>query len=275
MTRRAREELLLAGLPLPLAVTQLDTILECFDADTGGHGRTYARYLEETIAELARWSMVYVGLALEHGIAVDENEKCPLYCVSLPESTWWHEVPRPGGRSQITLEEAEACVWALGARLERSEGGRQRLVLAGDNAAQIGAFQRGRSSSARINAKSRRAASIVLGSHSSWVSTKKNTADRPSRVYGGTEDPRQARRQPQPAAEVAVEGPQGWADAPSLAVMICAGGRRRSDWAEHLSWEARRHGVGLQILTLDTSDEGCGLLLEESWAALRRAAVEG
>lgn len=94
LTRRAREELLMAAVTMPLAVSQLDCewspLLECFDAALGGHGRAYCRFPEETIAELARWSMtkkgVYVGLSLKYGIAVGEDERCPLYRVSLPEA---------------------------------------------------------------------------------------------------------------------------------------------------------------------------------------------
>lgn len=140
--------------------------MECFDAAPGGHGRAYCQFSEETIAELARWSMtkkcVYVWLSLKYGIAVDADERCPLYRVSLPEGQWWHEIPRLGGRSHITLEEAKACNSAMLARLGRLDGVRRRLVLAGDNAAQIGAYQKGRSSSGKLNAKCHRAASVIL-----------------------------------------------------------------------------------------------------------------
>lgn len=278
--RSARDELFLAALTMPLAVTQLDAewslILEFFDPAPGGHGRAYGRFPVETIPDVARWSIakkgVHVGLALEHRIAVGEEKKYPLYRVPLPESTCWHEVPRSGGHSHITLGEPEACIGALGARLGREDGARQRLVLAGDNAAQIGAFQTGGSSSAPLNAECRRAGSIVLGGGLMpfliWVSTKKNPVDRRSRVYGGAGQPGPARRQPKPTTEVVLEGPRGWAEAPFLAVMIC----RRADWADQVVWEARRYGLGLQVLTLETSEEASGLLAKETWAG---SAEEG
>ena len=214
LPQSVRDEVLLAGLLLPHASCSLDAPwcprLECFDAAPGGHGRAWSTFDTEVVAEVARWAdSKSARTYLFPGPGIEENAhgRCPLFRVRLPEASWWTEAARKGGRRHITLEEADAGIWSLEARLRRPTEVGSKVVEGGDNAAQIGAFSRGRSSSRRLNGRCRKACAVTLGGGLVpfwfWVSTTRNPADRPSRVFG-KDDFCDERRQPKPAAEVPV-----------------------------------------------------------------------
>ena len=100
----------------------------------------------------------------------------------------WHEVARPGRYEHITLEEAAAHVWGLESRLHRPAEHGVRGVHIGDNAAEVGASARGRSSTWRLNFYCRQACAVeIAGSlhpFRLWAPSADNPADRPSSFFG-------------------------------------------------------------------------------------------
>ncbi|CAE8649552.1 unnamed protein product [Polarella glacialis] len=179
---------------MPLLKADLDSPwcdrLELSDAAPGGHGRAWARFPEGVIIDIARYAdvrKVHTSLNTEFGIEVDAQYRCPLFRVEVPFSEHWNVAPRPGGHSHITLEEADATIWSLESHLHRTGECGTRVLHGGDNAPQVASFMRGRSSSRRLNGKYRRAAAVVVAGRLMpfyfWVSTHKNIADAPSRVY--------------------------------------------------------------------------------------------
>jgi len=170
LPQSVRDEVLLAGLMLPHACCSLDAPwcprLECFDAAPGGHGRAWSTFNAEVVAEVARWADAKVArtyLLPGSGIEEDVNGRCPLFRVRLPDAKWWTEAARKGGRRHITLEEADAGIWSLESRLRRPTEVGAKVVEGGDNAAQIGAFTRGRSSSRQLNGRCRKVCAVTLG----------------------------------------------------------------------------------------------------------------
>ena len=117
----------------------------------------------------------------------------------------WCTAHKAGGFQHITLEEADATLWAAEAKLRRPTELFARSALGGDNAPCVGAFRRGRSRSRRLNGRCRRRAAVELaGGFSSfdvWVPTHANPTDRPSRAHlhgRAHRDP----DQPEPRSEV-------------------------------------------------------------------------
>ena len=81
---------------------------EAYDASPGGHGRVSTHFPEQTISDMARWcdqGSPTTSLQGEFGIATDDADACPLRRICLPHSTWWHQIPRPGGYRHTALEE--------------------------------------------------------------------------------------------------------------------------------------------------------------------------
>ena len=103
--------------------------MECYDAAPGGHGRAWASFSPDLIAEDARWSdqkTPYTGLAGkggsfgDFGPQLDEFGRCPMHRIKLPESPHWHKVGRPaGGFRHIALEMASARDWSVVCSLRR------------------------------------------------------------------------------------------------------------------------------------------------------------
>ena len=126
----------------------------------------------------------------------------------LPPSPHWSTAARPGGFDHITLEEADATCWAVEAKLRRPGGLFTRSGLGGDNAASVGAFREGRSSSRRVNGRCRRRAAAEfpggLGIFDFWISTEVSPADELSRRHLL---PTQAAKasQPPPCREIYVQ----------------------------------------------------------------------
>ena len=193
LTGAAREELLVAAFLLVHARVCLDAPwcgrVECFDAAPGGHGRAYCQVPPSEAAEMGKYSEAKTAhpFLRDVGVNLDAEKRCPLYRVTIPEGVHWHEIGRSGGYKHITLEEAECCLWSVENRLKRPLEVGSRVIHAGDNAPQIASFIKGRSSSRKLNGRCRRACSLTLGGglliFYVWVSTKRNPADRPSRLH--------------------------------------------------------------------------------------------
>ena len=182
--------------------------LECVDAAPGGHGRAWARFDADLIHEVCRLSDgpgAPTSLYSEYGIDLDKQGRCPLLRVRLPNPGHWCTVHKAGGYQHITLEEADATVWAAEAKLRRPAELFTRSPLGGDSAPCVGAFRRGRSRSRRLNGRCRRRAAIELaggfGFFDFWIPTSANPADRPSRAHLG-QRPHRDLDQPVPRAEV-------------------------------------------------------------------------
>jgi hypothetical protein len=96
--------------------------LECVGAAPGGHGRAWANFDPDLIHELCR---LYDGpgaptsLYSEYGIDLDKKGRCPLLRVKLPSPGHWCTAHKAGGFQHITLEEADATLWAAEAKLRR------------------------------------------------------------------------------------------------------------------------------------------------------------
>ena len=192
-TRGSRREVLESCLLLPF--TQLDlaspycTRLESSDASPGGHGRAYTYVEPSVVAEICQLTAgkgVYTSLSLEHGLALEEDGRCPLHQVDFPEVQYaWKEIPRPGGYRHITLEEASALTWSVESRLHRPAELRTRCIHLIDSAALTGAVRKGRSSLRLLNGQLRQlAACAIAGAFCPWVPSARNPSDAASSVFG-------------------------------------------------------------------------------------------
>ena len=108
---------------------------------------------------------------------------------SLPiREHFWKTVPRPGGHRHISLEEYSAFCWALESRIHYADEVGSRCIHLADNASQIGAHCKGRSSCKRLNYYCRKDAALQLAADidvfTIYEASKSNPADAPSSVYG-------------------------------------------------------------------------------------------
>ena len=227
--------------------------VECYDAAPGGHGRAWVLFPEDTvhtICRLADGPGVRTSLREPSGMVLTQEGRCPLARVRLPASPHWHTVSRPGGYRHITLEEADANVWAVESKLHRPAELGTKSCLDGDNAPCVGAFRKGRSGAPLLNARCRRrcAAELAgdLGIFDFWISTHVNPADKPSRSHL----PRSEKEpQPPPSREIVLAAngnddasaslddgavlvaapPGAWAQSGLLFIHFCSGPRRPDD----------------------------------------------
>lgn len=161
--RNVVKELAISALLLPFAEMSLgqerapwSERVVCSDAAPGGHGLAYARV---PTSELAAWAQhachkgdysVLRGL-YEH-LRFDEQRASVMKKAELPLSKYrWSEISRPGYYRHITLEEALAHLWGLELRLHWPEELGARVLHLGENAAEVGASARRRSSTRRLN----------------------------------------------------------------------------------------------------------------------------
>lgn len=137
--------------------------------------------------------------------------------------------PRPGGRTRITLEEAEATAWSLESRLHRAGETGARVMHKGDNAPCLCAMSKGRSSSQLLNSRCLRAMTITLAGKLMpfffWVRSADNPAGRPSRICGGDDGPLV---DPPARGDVSIHTPQAWTLRERVFIHLC-GGPRRAD----------------------------------------------
>eukprot|EP00972_Heterocapsa_arctica_P048734 7181524-Heterocapsa_arctica.AAC.1 len=68
------------------------------DASPGGHGRAWACFptdLSSHVARLADSKAPYSCLSMEHGIEVDQQNRCPLKRIEMPSAPHWCEAAKP------------------------------------------------------------------------------------------------------------------------------------------------------------------------------------
>ena len=137
------------------------------DASPGGHGLAYTWV---PTAESRVWATYaahrgdYLCLdeRYEH-LAMSEQPRDHLRLASLPLGPFrWRTVARPGGMRHIVLEECAAHVWATESHLHYPEELGCRCVHLGDNAAQVGSHNKGRSSRRRVNHYCRKECAIEV-----------------------------------------------------------------------------------------------------------------
>ena len=278
LPQRAREELFLAALVLPLACANLDAPwcrrVECYDACPGGHGRAYTDLDEDLVSKAARWSEAKVGitdLSSPYGLDLDDAGRCCLRRITLPDGMWWKEIHRPGGHSHITLEEAEAAIWSLLCRLRRPAEVGARCLQGGDNAPQVAAFMKGRSSSKALNGKCRRACAVVMAGallpFHFWMPSAKNPADRPSRKhlsplgFAASHD----MEQPLPAEDVLLPPPSPFGQSGLMALALCSGPARPDDWCACMVQLGAAVGILIVALRVDPCISSRCDLLQDSF----------
>jgi len=259
-TSGAWGEIAMSVIMLPMCCCDLDaewkTRLETSDAAPGGHGRAYAQVPKDTIKEMARWSdqrTPYTNLSSDIGIDLGEDGKCCMHRVSLPTVGHYMEVSRPGGFQHITLEEGDAMNWSLEDRLHRRGEVGCRVLQGGDNAANIGAYIKGRSPSGALEMRCRRAGAIQLAggliAFFIWVPTDKNWSDRASRVH--SKEKHYEKPVVQAAKEVMIDLPKTWSLRERLFLHFCAGPCRAGDVGDWVEFECRDRGYNIASLRLD------------------------
>ena len=129
------------------------------------------------------------SLCLEHGLAMEEDGRCPLHQVDFLEVQYaWKEIPRRGGYQHITLEEASTLTWSVESRLHRPAELRTRGINLIDSAALTGAVRKGRSSSRLLNGQLWQLAACAIAGglelFCSWLPSACNPSDAASSVFG-------------------------------------------------------------------------------------------
>ena len=166
--------------------------IEASDASPGGHGRAYTSVPEHVArawGALAAHRGDYTTLLDLHQLNEPPVGASHMQKAVLPvDDYYWHEIPRPGFTRHIALEEYAAFNWSAEARMHRPHECGVRAVHLGDNATQVAAHAKGRSSSYKLNAFCRQDCAIQITSGNVlfevWVPSKGNPADRPSSTYG-------------------------------------------------------------------------------------------
>jgi hypothetical protein len=199
---------------------------------------------------------------------LDEHLNCPmdqhkhLQVSSLPlDGFYWHQVGRPGGYSNIALEEYSAYLWSLEDRLRRPMEFGRRVLHIGDNGWQVCAEVKGRSSNRLINRKCRRSAAVQLSGDLTpflfWEPSGRNWADAPSSWFGVRAEKKhcQHNSRPQNVQQIYVNEDSGHWDvyrsiprwvSPLVFVHFCSGRRRQED----LEYWLHRFGdeVGIEVI---------------------------
>jgi hypothetical protein len=259
------QEVCMATLLLP--VTQMDLgapfceRVEITDASLTGFGRAWARLPEDVVADICRLSDsrgIYTNLSFDTGVALSEVGRCALEKVRWPlDDVKWTTLGAPATRSHIGLGEADAANWSLEARLHRPTECGCRVLHGEDSASTVGAFNKGRSSSYRLNRRCRRRAAIVLAGgledFHGWLSTDVNPADEPSRRW---EPLHRRKSSPLPSHNnAAVTGipqtPCTWSRGEFLFLHLCSGPRRPGDICEHVERRGLESGLVIQTVALD------------------------
>ena len=262
-------ELMTAALLLPYAQFNLSAPfsqrVECSDASMSGIGRAWATMpsdLVQRMAQLCDHPGTYTNLNLPFGLALNEEDKCPLRKLKLPRNLFhWHTAGARWRPLYIFLGEADAAVWVAECRLRRACDDEHRFVHPLDSASCVGAFMKGRSSSRLLNHRCQKLCAIgIAGGHETfypWIPSGDNPADKPSRLFEGerkghSESP----VQPEAFEEVFLD-PFGlsrtlpsWSGNERFFLHLCSGTRRDDDlvsWVERLSQEHGLHIYGLRV----------------------------
>ena len=118
-------------------------------------GPTLRTVSEETVrswAQVAAHRGDYTSLLETHEMKLPPPEAPAIQLANIPvEGYYWHEIPREGHHRNIAIEEYAAFIWSAEARADRPAEFGVRAVHLGDNAVQVAAHAKGRSSSFMIN----------------------------------------------------------------------------------------------------------------------------
>ena len=268
-------ELFTAMLSLPFAQFRLDgawtSRVEVTDASLSGLGRATTEMPEEVVADIARLSDhkgFYTNLSLPWGISLTEEPTVKVKKVEWPiDRCRWLKFAAPRDAEVITLNEADAIVWSVLDRLRRPQELRSRVLVGTDSAACCGALCKGRSKSRRLNARCRQVAAILLAGRIelfvSWLSTKVNPADEPSRRW---EIARIAKAACTLAAPVAVpKVPSAWSSCRYQALLLCGGRPREGDVRDFIQKLAAHAGCEVYVEIADPAASASADLLNPAY----------
>ena len=277
------EELLVSAILLPLSYMCFQQpwcpTVWASDASPGGHGMAYTVLSPDTAQSWARVAAHkgdYDILIKESCLAIPAEKHQRLQGAILPlAQSFWHTVPRPGGYAHITLEEYDAFLWVETEKLLRGVIG-HRTVHVGDNAGQVGAHAKGRSSNRRVNRRCRRGAALQLcGDNVTfevWERSKFNPADAPSSVFGCRAEA---------ATAAAYDRARGIARAPTCArtfrfLHIFSGPRRHGDLQYGLEHLAAAAGFAAVVVSYDPAvHANDDILNDEQFSLLRKLCWQG
>ena len=98
-----------------------------------------------------------------------------------------------------------------------------------------------------------------------WVPTKRNPADRPSRVWARSTPRAMDLAQPGAVWEVLLLSPGMWAQRGLLAVALCSGVAQEDDWSSCMVRKAGYAGVLLIACRVDPAVESCRDLTDDTF----------
>ncbi|CAK9030997.1 unnamed protein product [Durusdinium trenchii] len=191
-------ELMTAALLLPYAQFNLSAPfsqrVECSDASMSGIGRAWATMpsdLVQRMAQLCDHPGTYTNLNLPFGLALNEEDKCPLRKLKLPRNLFhWHTAGARWRPLYIFLGEADAAVWVAECRLRRACDDEHRFVHPLDSASCVGAFMKGRSSSRLLNHRCQKLCAIGTRRDDDLVSwVERLSQEHGLHIYGLRVDP--------------------------------------------------------------------------------------